>query len=120
MYLVTGEPGIGKTTLASELADAARRRGVRVAWGRCWEAGGAPALWPWREVLDALGLAFPDTTAIVGADPEETRFALLRAVASVLARDAAASPLVVVLEDLHAADRSTLLLAELLAGQLRA
>src|SRR5215208_5758462 len=53
MALVAGEPGIGKTRLAEELAAVARRRGVRVLWGRCYEGEGAPAFWPWVEVLRA-------------------------------------------------------------------
>src|SRR3712207_4432011 len=50
LYLLTGEPGIGKTRLAAVLSDEARAQGVRVAWGRCWENGGAPAYWPWIQV----------------------------------------------------------------------
>src|SRR3954447_15526758 len=51
--LVTGEPGIGKSRLAEELVLAAQRREVRVLVGRCWEAGGAPAYWPWVQSLRA-------------------------------------------------------------------
>lgn len=36
LYLVTGEPGIGKTRLASETTSIARALGVRVDVGRCW------------------------------------------------------------------------------------
>ncbi len=53
LYLLAGEPGIGKTRLAEELAALARERGARVLWGRCWEAGGAPAYWPWTQALRA-------------------------------------------------------------------
>ena len=53
-FLVTGEPGIGKTRLADEAAHLASARGFAVAWGRCWEAGGAPPYWPWSEALRAL------------------------------------------------------------------
>jgi hypothetical protein len=53
LYLVSGEPGIGKTRLADELSELAFARGVPVLWGRCWEAGGAPAFWPWLDVLAA-------------------------------------------------------------------
>ena len=48
-----GEPGIGKSRLAEELAARARARGARVLVGRCWEAGGAPAYWPWVQALRA-------------------------------------------------------------------
>ena len=54
LYVLAGEPGIGKSWLADELASAARTRGFRVLWGRCWEAGGAPAYWPWVQVLRSL------------------------------------------------------------------
>ena len=47
LFLLAGEPGIGKSRLADELASLARDRGFLVLWGRCWEAGGAPAYWPW-------------------------------------------------------------------------
>ncbi|MGE5435562.1 MAG: AAA family ATPase, partial [Candidatus Doudnabacteria bacterium] len=51
LFLVSGEPGIGKSRLADELATRARAREARVLWGRCWEAGGAPAYWPWVQSL---------------------------------------------------------------------
>jgi hypothetical protein len=47
LILLSGEPGIGKSRFADELASVARTRGVPVLWGRCWEAGGASAYWPW-------------------------------------------------------------------------
>ena len=46
LFLLAGEPGIGKSRLTEELAVCARARGARVLVGRCWEAGGAPAYWP--------------------------------------------------------------------------
>ena len=79
LFLLAGEPGIGKTRLASELARAARARGVIPAWGRCWEAGGAPSFWPWREAYAALGIEFPQAVAV--NDPTEARFALFGEVA---------------------------------------
>jgi len=47
LQLLVGEPGIGKTRAAEELATYAQVRGVRVHWGRCREDDGAPAYWPW-------------------------------------------------------------------------
>ncbi len=119
VVLISGEPGIGKTRLANELAGHATERGIRVAWGRCWEAGGAPAFWPWEEALGALAIQFPDGGNIATSDPAQARFALFRDVATSLVKAAATAPLVVVLEDLHAADQSSVLLLEFLATQLR-
>ena len=51
LFVVSGEPGIGKTRLCDEISARAADRGARVAWGRCWEAGGAPAYWPWIQSL---------------------------------------------------------------------
>src|SRR5688500_14019088 len=53
LLAVFGEPGIGKTRLADELC-ARAGESARVLWGRCWEAGGAPAFWPWIEILRPL------------------------------------------------------------------
>ncbi|HEU5055932.1 MAG TPA: AAA family ATPase [Kofleriaceae bacterium] len=119
VYTLVGEPGIGKTRTASEVAGRAAARGMRVSWGRCWEGGGAPAFWPWREALEGLGASFPEATSLTAGDPSEARFALFRAVAAELIRAASAAPVVIILEDLHAADRSTLLLFDFVAGQLR-
>src|SRR5271169_1893411 len=55
LVVLTGPPGIGKTRLAEELADAARGHGTRVLWGRAVQERGAPPLWPWRRILDAVG-----------------------------------------------------------------
>src|SRR5690606_25665778 len=60
LLLLTGEPGIGKTMMAEQLAARAQQRGVRGLWGRCWEGGGAPAYWPWTQVLRSLIEEPPD------------------------------------------------------------
>jgi tetratricopeptide (TPR) repeat protein len=54
VFLVRGEPGIGKTRIAAELAQEAERRGQRVHWGRCIEGAGAPPFWPWTQVLRSV------------------------------------------------------------------
>src|SRR5262249_57061210 len=51
VVLLGGEPGIGKTRLASVVAYEAASRGVPVWWGRSWEDGSAPAFWPWSTAL---------------------------------------------------------------------
>ena len=52
--LVEGPPGIGKTALCMQLADAARSAGGVALWGRCLEEPGAPAYWPWRQLVRSL------------------------------------------------------------------
>jgi DNA-binding SARP family transcriptional activator len=51
LFLLVGEAGIGKSRLADEFAARAKERGALILWGRCWEAGGAPAYWPWVQSL---------------------------------------------------------------------
>ncbi|HTQ06161.1 MAG TPA: AAA family ATPase [Polyangiaceae bacterium] len=148
LVLLAGEPGIGKTTLADAASALAQRRGFTVHWGRCWESGGAPAYWPWLGVLAAMARALDDASlagalgdgAAVVAEilpelrarlppnstgapppPEEARFRVFRAIVA-LAEQAShgeAHGLVIVLDDLHAADRSSLLLLHFLARELR-
>jgi hypothetical protein len=127
LFLVTGEPGIGKTRLVEELAALAGKRGLPVGWGAAWDGGGAPALWPWTQALRALRPALPEPgerlrrelgplwddgaaePAQPGLDPELQGFRRLDALRALLQAGASRSPLVIVLEDLHAADRASLL-----------
>lgn len=51
LVMLAGEPGIGKTRLAQELASNAQERGVRVLWGWCYEGEGAPPYWPWVDSI---------------------------------------------------------------------
>jgi tetratricopeptide (TPR) repeat protein len=51
LFLISGEPGIGKTRLAEQIANEAAARGMQVLWGRCWEGDGAPAYWPWIQII---------------------------------------------------------------------
>src|SRR5712691_9618349 len=51
LFLIHGEPGIGKTRLCDELASRAKARSIQILWGRCWEGGGAPAYWPWIQII---------------------------------------------------------------------
>ena len=54
LFLIRGEPGIGKTRMAVEFASRAREQGVRVLWGRCSDTPGAPAYWPWVQALRSI------------------------------------------------------------------
>ncbi len=143
VVLLVGEPGIGKTRTAEELVREARAVGAEVLTGRCYEGEGTPAFWPWRQVLRAyvagrdtatLAAELGDATAVatvcpelrirlpdipaLALDPERARFRLFEGVTGMLRRAAARRPLVIVLDDLHGADRSSLLLLEFLARDL--
>ena len=145
LFLVEGEPGIGKSRLAEELVARARAKDARVLIGRCWEAGDAPAYWPWTQALriyarevetDALaaqlgaGAAeiaqvvpelrerFPGLPAPSTVEPEGARFRLFEAVTSFLQNAAEQRPLVLVLDDLHAADELSILLLRFFAREL--
>jgi tetratricopeptide (TPR) repeat protein len=147
LVLLSGDPGIGKSRLADELAGAARARGALVLWGRCWEAGGAQAYWPWiqaiRGYLRSADVEPGQPTAPVTAEllqlvpeldpgravtgtvgptadepPEVARFRLFEAVTGFLTQAAARQPIVLLLDDLHAADVPSLLLLQLLTVEL--
>jgi eukaryotic-like serine/threonine-protein kinase len=51
LFLISGEPGIGKTRITNELAAFASAAGAKVTWGRCREGHGTPAYWPWIEIV---------------------------------------------------------------------
>src|SRR5688572_5827515 len=108
VVLLAGEAGIGKTTLAQHATDLAERRGAIVRWGRCREAIGAPAFWPWMQVMEP----WPKV------DEDSDRFELFEQVAGALASNAAERGLVVVLDDLHWADDASIRLLDHLASGL--
>ena len=56
VVLLTGEAGIGKSTVADALVERARAEGVPVLVGRAVADEGAPAYWPWRRALAAPGV----------------------------------------------------------------
>ncbi len=51
LLMLVGEPGIGKTRTSEEMATYARLRNTQVLWGRCYEGEGAPAYWPWVQLI---------------------------------------------------------------------
>jgi hypothetical protein len=120
--LFTGEPGIGKSRLAEQVASEAASRGAAVAWGRCWEAGGAPAYWPWIQVFRELSMPddpFAGVTDVVAVGAPEARFAAFDRAVRTLRKLAARRPLALMLDDLHAADAPSLWLLLLLTRELR-
>ena len=144
LILVGGEPGIGKSRLADELAGMARDRGIGVLWGRGWEDAGAPAYWPWVQALRTLlrtvtpeairgylgsGAAdvaqiLPELRTIVpelpsrSPDSDAARFQLFDSTADFIRNAARERPILIVLDDLQAADTPSILLLQFLASQL--
>ncbi len=100
LVLCAGEPGIGKTRLALEVAGIALAGGTAVGWGRCVEAEGAPAFWPWRQVLGSLEVD-PDTVFAGHVESPEDRFRVFDDVTEALRGTADKSGLVVILDDIH-------------------
>ena len=107
---LTGDPGIGKSRLCAELAVRAAAAGARVLVGRCAQDDGAPPLWPWLQVLRGLGREL-DTGL---TEDEGAEFRTWESVVALVADAARTEPLVIVLDDLHWADRSTLRVLRLL------
>ncbi|HUG14752.1 MAG TPA: AAA family ATPase [Thermomicrobiales bacterium] len=142
---LAGEPGIGKTRLAEETVSFARERGAWTLWGRCHEGEGAPAYWPWVQIIRAylervapdvlrhdLGSAAPAIAQVVpevgerlpglpapdAHDSDRARFRFFDGVARFLRNVALRSPLVLVIDDLHWADESSLALLAFVAREI--
>jgi DNA-binding winged helix-turn-helix (wHTH) protein len=130
---LTGEPGIGKSRVAEQLAMEATALRLPVAWGYCHEAGDTPPLWPWAQLARSLlstvsngnegvraAAQAPELEWLLPADrpshgdrsgPSDRPLAKHRvfdAILSVFEAVARATPCVLVLEDLHRADAATL------------
>jgi class 3 adenylate cyclase/tetratricopeptide (TPR) repeat protein len=145
LVMIGGEAGVGKTRLAKELLLEARRRGVLTWTGHCYAMEGAPPYIPFVEVLEAatravpppalreaLGDAaaevakllprlrrlFPDMPAPLELPPEQERRHLFNCVLEFVERSGRARPLLLLLEDLHWGDDSTLLLLQHIAQRL--
>jgi tetratricopeptide (TPR) repeat protein len=144
--LLVGEAGIGKTRTAEELIAREVASADRILWGRCAEQEGAPAYWPWVQVLrswadhvdDAtmradLGPGAADLTRLLPSlrervtgiatsevlEPAQARFRVLDAVGSWLHRIAERAPVVLILDDLHWADEDSLVLLRFVAVEMR-
>ena len=142
VLLIGGEPGVGKTRLAEEVLAEGRQRGCLSLTGRCYETEGTPPFIPWVEILErsarivpktafreALGDAapevaklvpelrrtFPDIPAPIELPPEQQRRYLFNGFLEFVERASRVSPQVLLIDDLHWADDSTLLLLQHLA-----
>ena len=145
LVMLAGEPGIGKTRTAQELGVLAEQRGAQILWGRCHEEEGAPPYWPWvqsmrayvqqtapEQLAEEMGLGaaaigeiiaeirgkLPGAETPPALEPEAARFRLFDSISTFLKNVAQRQPLMVVLDDLHWADRSSLLLLEFVAREI--
>ena len=145
LVTLVGEPGIGKTRTAQELATYAGMRGAQVLWGRCYEGEGAPPFWPWvqairtyvleldpaqlrsemgagaaniAEIVSDVKDRLPELTTPSQLEPEQARFRLFDSVTAFLKTAGQHQPLVLILDDLHWADHASLLLLEFIAREL--
>ncbi|MCH8988136.1 MAG: AAA family ATPase [Chloroflexi bacterium] len=145
LVMLAGEPGIGKTRLAQELATYAQTQGVQVLWGWCYEQQGAPPYWPWvqpirsyvqqtdsaslgaqmgpgaadiSEIIPEVRNKLPDLEPAPPLGPEQARFRLFDSISQFFRNLAQSQPLMLVLEDLHWADQPSLLCLEFLASQM--
>lgn len=139
VLVLVGEAGMGKSRLSEWISERARERSTAVAWGRCWEAVDTPAFWPWaqavRELVSdlgrpdvelhdagrAMGRMMPDVGGVgAGAGGENgSRLADFDSLTTFLKDIADRRPLLLVFEDLHAADESTLLMLQFLGREIR-
>jgi predicted ATPase len=136
LLLVTGEAGIGKTRLAEEVA--ARAQGFTSVWSWCASDRAAGSFRPWVQVVHELAAGYAPVARLVTdspylggllshdvlvgdplADTEVVRTLFVDAVAAVVRSAAAHRPLLVILDDLHAAQESSLWLLAHLVPTLR-
>ncbi len=145
IVMLVGEPGIGKTRTTQEVETYARMRGATVLWGMGHESSGAPSYWPWMQVGRSYGQAydladlvpdmdgkgpeliriFPELRQLLDAeepeatgDPEAAQFRLFDAYTTFVRAMAKRMPLIIVLDDLHWADKPSLSLLRHLAREL--
>lgn len=145
LMTLVGEPGIGKTRTSQELATYATLRGAQVLWGRCYDSQGVPPYWPWVQAIrsyvqerdtedlrSVMGSGASDIAEIVGdvrsklgdlekpqdLDPEQARFRLFDSTTNFFRTSSRNQPIVLFLDDLHWADKPSLLLLEFMAREL--
>jgi hypothetical protein len=114
LVIVSGDAGIGKSALLEAFGETVLESGCQVLSGRAWEFADAPAYFPLRAGLRALGV-----TPAIPAASDSDAFGLWEDVLGALTQGAPRSPIVWILEDMHAADAQTLELLAFLAQPLR-
>ena len=146
LVTLVGEPGIGKTRTAVELATYAGLRGAQVLWGRSYEEQGVPPYWPWVQAIRSyvrerepdqlrseMGAGAADIAEIVSDvrerlpglgpppaldSPEAARFRLFDSITTFLKAAGRKRPVVLVLDDLHWADTPSLMLLQFVTREL--
>ncbi len=111
VVLVTGDAGIGKSTIAQQALDDAAADGFRIARGFAVDDPGAPPLWPWRRVGRDLPAIHRALTAPAGPEPapdDAARFRMCEAIAVAVADVAVPDGVAILLEDLHWADATSI------------
>src|SRR5229473_6247776 len=139
-------PGVGKTRLATEMAEYASRKGFRCSVGRCYEGDEPFPYLPFAEIIESnlaraaslddyfrwmggnaaelaqiapsLRRVFPDISKPLELPPAQQRGYLFQSFSEALARTSRRRPELLVLEDLHWADESTLALLIYLANRI--
>lgn len=134
LVLVTGEAGIGKTTLVTSLAaEASQHHELSVLVGSSWESEAVPGYWPWMQILRSLHSQFSDEqwqtisghqspalSKLLGESFEydyqklagAEEFALHDAVVRLLSAASREKPLLIILDDLHFADPASVRLLQ--------
>ena len=124
LALISGEAGIGKTTLATDLVQQAMKNGALVLSGHCYAFTTTPPYSPWIEITAANPVAEnlpelpPQLRSGAGLEGIPSQGALFNFVSTFVSQVAACQPLVLLLEDLHWADAASLDLLRFLARSL--
>jgi len=143
---LSGDPGIGKTRLASHFAAMAIERGARVVWGRCQSRRDLGPYSPWSEIVQAIlesgdpevrraqmgaGAAdlatilsslrakYADIPAAPAIEATSARMRLFASVIDFVAAVAREQPAVIILDDVHEADEASLRLLAAFSARLR-
>jgi len=125
--LIAGDSGVGKTRLAFEALSACAAAGMTTLFGAAYEQEGQLAYQPFVEAFDRYLIEHqrsrsdnPITHFKRGSgDPQQEQWALFNAAAEFLTGLAGRAPVVLLIDDLHAADEASLRLFHYLARQTR-